>query len=314
MFTHFRNVQIHHALLSLYSRTMKMKKMIRMLAAGVMVLAAGCGQAGSASSATAQPVETEQAAGTHVVVDAADREVEVPETVEKVVVAFNLEEYIAAAGEGWDDRLAGWSHAYWEGRRQDAFDTWTAAFPQLVDIPDIGYNDGLNIETIINLNPDVIIASSAVNREFFDSREERLKEAGIPVVYANHHKQTLDMAPEMIIAADPEAVIFTASPQTDISDNIVLGYGADEAKAMEALEFYRNREGWAELSAVKNNRMGALYHDLSRHIFDFSGAQFLAMMIQPDLFADLDPVANLKEFYDRFMPVSLDGAWMITLQ
>ena len=59
--------------------------------------------------------------------------------------------------------------------------------------------------------------------------------------------------------------------------------------------------------------MGALYHDLSRHIFDFAGAQFLARQIQPDLFADMDPEANLEEFFNRFMPVKLDGVWTISL-
>ena len=79
------------------------------------------------------------------------------------------------------------------------------------------------------------------------------------------------------------------------------------------MEAYKTRDGWANLDAVKNNRMGGLYHDLSRHIFDFAGAQFLAKMIQPELFADLDPEANLAEFFERFMPVDLDGVWTISL-
>ena len=375
----------------------------------VLTLTAGCGKGAASPTAAAESsapaAESVTASEMKTITDAADRTVEIPADVEKVIVTFNLEEYIAAAGEGWDQKLAGWSHAYWEGRRQDAWDAYTTAFPDLVDIPDIGYNDGLNIETIISLDPDVIIASSAVNKDFFDAQEARLEEAGIPVVYVNYHKQTLemhrkstevlgqvlgqearaaeiadfyeeqmnvitetlkdlkdedrpdvymefsrgpeefgntwstkmwgaliqncggnniakdlgdgnsvDMAPEMILAADPDVIIFTASPQTDISDNVVLGYGADEATAMANLEAYKDREGWADISAVKNNRMGALYHDLSRHIFDFVGAQFLAEMIHPELFEDMDPVENLKTFYERFMPVELDGAWMIRLQ
>ena len=148
-------------------------------------------------------------------------------------------------------------------------------------------------------------------------------DAGHPV-FGNHRglivnradlgdANSVDIAPEQIIASDPEIIIFTASPQTDIDNNVVLGYGCDEKKALSALEAYKDRTGWASLSAVKNNRMGALYHDLSRHIFDFAGAQFLAKQIQPELFADLDPQAVLAEFFEKFMPVELEGAWMIAL-
>ena len=65
---------------------------------------------------------------------------------------------------------------------------------------------------------------------------------------------------------------------------------------------------------MKDNNFGALYHDLSRHIFDFAGAQFLAKQIQPDIFADMDPEANLTEFFERFMPVDLDGVWTLSLK
>ena len=46
-------------------------------------------------------------------------------------------------------------------------------------------------------------------------------------------------------------IIFARSPRNDVSDNVVLGYGADEALAREHLEAYKNREGWADLDAVK---------------------------------------------------------------
>lgn len=59
--------------------------------------------------------------------------------------------------------------------------------------------------------------------------------------------------------------------------------------------------------------MGALYHDLSRHIFDVAGMQFIAKMLYPEDFADLDPQATLQEFYDRFFPVEMTGTLMVEL-
>lgn len=368
-----------------------------------MLAAAPIAAAGAAAALRTPAIADD--AETIEVVDAADRTVTVPAKVERVVVTFNLEEYFAVAGEEGLDKLVGFSHGYWEGRRQDAWDAYTAKYPQLADIDDVGYNDTVNVEAIIALAPDVVIMSTVANQDFIEPHLEKLAAAGVQVVFMNYHAQTLEMhrrstemlgrvlgleeraaqladfyeeqmavvseriaelpedayrprvymefsrgvgeygnswstkmwgaligqcggvniaadlgdassvdvAPEQVIASDPEVVVFTASPQTDIDDNVVLGYGCDEGKALAALEAYKGREGWSALSAIQNNRMGALYHDLSRHIFDFAGAQFLAKQIQPELFSDLDPQAVLAEFFEKFMLVDLEGAWMVSL-
>ncbi len=399
-----------------------MKKTIVILMAVLMLTAvlAGCGNQSSpaATEAPAQqetPVEAEkpaesetpaepEAPSTIEVTDMKGRTVSLPSDIQRVVVTFNMEEYFAVAGEDGINKLVGWSHKYWEGRRQDAYDAFTAVYPQLADIPDVGYNGDISIEAIIAVQPDVVLASSTgSNYNALEPAFDNLRAAGIECVFFDFHKQTVethcqsvqllgkilgketradeiaafyteqmalvtdrladlkdedrprvymefsmgpgqfgntwseqmwgalirtcggtniaagmegasvDIAPEQIISSNPEVIIFTCSPREDVSDNVVLGYGADEALAREHLEAYKGRDGWADLDAVKNNRMGALYHDLSRHIFDFAGAQFLAKQIQPELFADLDPEANLAEFFHRFMPVELDGVWTLSM-
>lgn len=356
-----------------------------------------------ASGETTAPEETE--AATIEVTDMKGRTVTLPANVQKVVVTFNMEEYFAVAGDAGIDLLAGWSHKYWKGRRQDAYDAFTAVYPQLADLPDVGYNDSISIESIISLKPDVVLASATgANYNALEPAFENLHAAGIECVFFDFHAQTIEkhtesikllgkilgqeeraeeiaefyteqmavisdrltdladedrprvymefsmgpdqygntwseqmwgalirecggtniaagmegasveIAPEQILSSNPEVIIFTCSPREDVSDNVVLGYGADPALAAEHLEAYKNREGWADLDAVKNNNLGALYHDLSRHIFDFAGAQFLAKQIHPELFADLDPEANLAAFFEKFMPVELNGVWTLSLQ
>ncbi len=339
------------------------------------------------------------------VTDCLDRKITLPKVPERVVVTFNLEEYLAVTGKEGIDKLVGFSHAYWEGRRQDAWDTYTAAFPQLKGKDDVGYNDSISVEKIISLKPDLVIMSAPVNFDFMEPNLKKLESAGIPILFVNYHAQTeemhtrstmalgkamgqeekakeicdfykeqmnvisqrlaqlpadaklpkvymefsrgvneygnswskkmwgaliptcgginvaadfgdgnsVDVNPELVIAANPDVIIFAASPQKDMDNNVVLGYSADREKAKEALEAYKGRSGWADLSAVQNNRMAAVYHDLSRHIFDFAGAQMLAKTIHPELFADLDPNANLQAFFTRFMPLELNGTWMLTL-
>lgn len=387
-----------------------MKKILALLLAALLLMSllAACGSQPAPAPAEAPtqqeaPAEPEKPA-TIEVTDMKGRTVMLPADIQRVVVTFNMEEYFAVAGEEGIDKLVGWSHKYWEGRRQDAYDAFTAVYPQLADIPDVGYNGDISIEAIISQQPDVVLASSTgANYNALEPAFDNLRAAGIECVFFDFHKQTVethcqsvqllgtilgqeeraqeiadfyteqmsvvterladlpdearprvymefsmgpgqygntwseqmwgalirtcggtniaagmegasvDIAPEQVISANPEVIIFACSPRNDVSDNIVVGYGADEALAREHMEAYKTRDGWANLDAVKNNRMGGLYHDLSRHIFDFAGAQFLAKMIQPELFADLDPEANLAEFFERFMPVDLDGVWTISL-
>lgn len=366
----------------------------------VLAVFAGCSQKPSGNNTNTDPAGPE----TIEVTDMKGRTVTIPAKVERVVVTFNLEEYFAVAGAEGIDKLVGWSHKYWQGRREDAYSAFTKAFPKLKDIPDVGYNGDISIESIISLQPDVVIASATgANYNALEPGFENLRKAGIECVFVDFHKQTVethqksiallgkvlgqepkaeeigkyyaaqmqviadrlkdlkdedrprvymefslgpgqlgntwseqmwgalirqcggtniaagmegasvDIAPEQVISADPQVIIFACSPRTDVSDNVVLGYGADKDLAIKNIQAYKTRAGWAELSAVKTGRMGGVYHDLSRHIFDFAGAQALAKMIQPEIFKDLDPEKNLAEFFDKYMPVKLDGVWTLQL-
>lgn len=396
-----------------------MKKIVSLLLIFVMLLSfAACGAktaetapaTTAAPETTAAPAETEAAPTEEAkptfmeVTDLKDRTVTVPTNVERVVVTFNMEEYLAVAGEDGVKKLVGWSHKYWQGRRDDAFTAYTTALPELLNIPDVGYNGDISVEAIISLQPDVVLASATgANYNALEPAFELLHEAGIEVVFFNFHAQTIekhqqsveligkimgqeerakelgqfyadqmnvvysrlegladedrpsvymefsrgpsivgnswseqmwgalirecggvniaagmegasvDIPAEQVLAANPDFIILACSPQTDVSDNVVLGYGTDEALAREHLEAYKARDGWADLNAVKNNNMGGIYHDLSRHIFDFAGAQFLAKQLHPELFEDIDPEANLAEFFTKYMPVTLDGVWTFSL-
>lgn len=369
------------------------KKMVWLGMAAAALLAAG----GSAFA---------QEGGTKEVTDVLDRTITLPEDVEKVVVTFNLEEYLAVTGEEGIDKLVGFSHDYWKGRREDAWKTYVTKFPQIQELPDVGYNDTISVESIISLDPDVVLMSAPVNYDYIEPELDKFAEAGIEVAFVNYHKQTVEMhrssteligeimgqeerakeisdfyedqvklieerisgleenaerpkvymeysiapntygnswadkmwgalipqcgginiaaglsdgnsvevAPEQVIASNPDLIVFTGCLVDDNNENIVVGYGADREKALERLQAYKEREGWSGLNAVKNDRMVVLYHDLSRHIFDFAGTQMLAKLCQPELFADVDPEENLRTFFEKYMPVELEGVWMVSLE
>jgi iron complex transport system substrate-binding protein len=119
------------------------------------------------------------------------------------------------------------------------------------------------------------------------------------------------MNEEAILKKDPEVIIFSGSYWPKNPDSFGLGFLADEETAIGTLKPFLSREGWDTMSAMKNNRVYGINHGMSREIFDFAAFQFIAKSLYPDLFADIDPEANLKKFYDIYMPVKLTGKWML---
>lgn len=122
---------------------------------------------------------------------------------------------------------------------------------------------------------------------------------------------TATINPEFIVAKNPDVIIFAGNYFLNSFKNIPLGYGISEEQAKKNLGAYTKRNGWNTINAVKNRRIGAVYHDLSRHIFDFAGLLYFAKKIHPELFEDIDPNLELKEFFDKFYPVEFSGTWMV---
>lgn len=341
---------------------------------------------------------------TKTIIDIKGRDVEIKKDISRVCITFNLEEYFAIGGNDSVDKIVGWSYSYFKGRREDAYSAYTQAYPSLLNKTDIGYSSNINIETIISLNPDIILASSTADYAYFESKLSLLEKAKIPIVFFDYHIDTIDsmkksneilgevlnqqkraseissyyenkvstifekaktikdenkpnvymefskgkdtygntwskkmwgsliqqvggkniaydisdassvdMAKEAIIKYDPDIIILTGVLQSGLTDNVVLGYNQDEEKAKKNLELYLERKEWKEVKAVKNRNLSAIYHDLSRHIFDFAGVEFLAKKIQPEIFSALDPLKDLKEFFSLYMPFELSGCFMIEL-
>ena len=90
-----------------------------------------------------------------------------------------------------------------------------------------------------------------------------------------------------------------------------MGFEATEEKARELISAYLERPGWSELEAVKNGEVYALHHGLGREIYDCVCYEFLAKVCFPDEFADLDPEASLREYYETFLPYEYTGVWFM---
>ena len=121
------------------------------------------------------------------------------------------------------------------------------------------------------------------------------------------------LAPEYVLAANPDAVFIAGSSWTGRPDAVLTGFDADEATTRARLQPYARRQGWPELAALRNGQLHAIEHGLCRALFDYTATQYIAKAIFPDRFADLDPVAELRRYHEQFLPVAFDGTWMARL-
>lgn len=115
-----------------------------------------------------------------------------------------------------------------------------------------------------------------------------------------------------VLTANPDKILFTGSYWKDNTTAIVMGFDGNEATARAKTKtFFTERPGWTELKAYKNNEVYVLNHGMSREVWDFTSVMFLAKMIFPEEFKDLNPQGELKTFYDKFMPYKLSGYWFM---
>lgn len=123
--------------------------------------------------------------------------------------------------------------------------------------------------------------------------------------------------PEVLVHEDPDYVLVTgANWSTSNPGNtaVWLGYEMTEDKARGQLHGLMERPGFAELSAVKNNNVMAVYHQFYQSPYHFVAVQALAKWMHPDQFTDLDPQQTFKELHEKFLPIEPSGVFWTTLK
>lgn len=119
--------------------------------------------------------------------------------------------------------------------------------------------------------------------------------------------------PEYVISSNPQLIIF--SGQTNSKDQgkqrFKMGFDVKSERALETMNMYLKRPGWENLNAVKNKEIYGVDHSGLRTLYDYVYLQYIAKVIHPEKFADVDPLANLNEFYTKYLPVKPEGTFMI---
>ncbi|MFV0245535.1 MAG: ABC transporter substrate-binding protein [Qingshengfaniella sp.] len=119
--------------------------------------------------------------------------------------------------------------------------------------------------------------------------------------------------PEYLLVRDPDVIFMAGAYWLDQDESLIMGFGIDKDLTLERLAAFVNRDGWANLKAVKNNEIHALYLGGVRTIYDYAYLQQIAKVINPEAFADVDPEANLRAFYETYTPIKAEGSFMLSL-
>lgn len=119
--------------------------------------------------------------------------------------------------------------------------------------------------------------------------------------------------PELVLAARPDFIFIAGSSWTGRPQAVRTGHGASLETTRASLAPYAARDGWAALPAIRRGELHALEHGLARTLMDIAPMQYMAKRFYPAQFADIDPVATLRDYQNRWLPVPYDGHWMVQL-
>ncbi|KJE37197.1 Fe3+-hydroxamate ABC transporter substrate-binding protein [Thalassospira sp. HJ] len=123
---------------------------------------------------------------------------------------------------------------------------------------------------------------------------------------------------EQVIVTDPDVYITTAigSAGLDSETNarrIVLGANTSADQARASLAHSMERTGLPLLSAVRSKQVYSVWHHIYNNPINVFALQAKAKWLHPDIYADLDPDAELAAFFERFQAVDLDGVYWVGL-
>ncbi|MEQ8287118.1 ABC transporter substrate-binding protein [Thalassospira sp.] len=123
---------------------------------------------------------------------------------------------------------------------------------------------------------------------------------------------------EQVIVTDPDIYITTAigSAGLDAETNarrIVLGANTSADQARSSLAHSMERTGLPLLTAVKDKQVYSVWHHIYNNPINVFALQAMAKWLHPDIYADLEPDAELVTFFERFQAVDLDGVYWVGL-
>lgn len=115
--------------------------------------------------------------------------------------------------------------------------------------------------------------------------------------------------PEYLFKADPDIIIFSGAYWPSVPTSLRMGFDATPEMIERLLDGILSRPGWSNLKAVKNNDIHVIHHTVSREFYDVCAFEYLAKVLYPEAFEDVNPEETLKYYYDNYLPFDYAGVW-----
>lgn len=125
----------------------------------------------------------------------------------------------------------------------------------------------------------------------------------------------LDM--EYILEQNPDKIIIGGAIWSGDNggDQMRMGFTIDETLAQTRLAGFAGREWFKALTATKNGEIYGVDHGSLRNILDYTFTEYMAKIVYPDAFADIDPQAEYEAVLKKYLPeLTAPGTFMIKLE
>ena len=122
-------------------------------------------------------------------------------------------------------------------------------------------------------------------------------------------KEASPIAEEYLLSNDPDIIVLTGARWVEKPNSVKIGFDIEKSDINKKIASYKKREGWADLSAIRKKNVYVIGQNLVRDMSDFYAYEVLAKAFYKDVFSNLDPESDMKEFYDNFMPIDYEGVW-----
>jgi len=120
---------------------------------------------------------------------------------------------------------------------------------------------------------------------------------------------SLEVDREWVMSQNPDVIIGSINQAFNKS-----GYSADEDLAIIYMRTMHEKiisdEAINETDASANGRVYLICGDLNTGPMQAAGTAFMAKILHPELFEDLDPEAILKEYFEKWQGIPYRGVWI----
>ncbi|MDM7940255.1 MAG: ABC transporter substrate-binding protein, partial [Methanothrix sp.] len=120
---------------------------------------------------------------------------------------------------------------------------------------------------------------------------------------------TAEVDREWVLTENPDVIIGSVNAATNKS-----GYSADETAAFGYMHMVRDKlmvdYAIKKTNAAAQERIYIVCTDLNRGPMQAAGTAYMAKILHPELFKDLDPEAILKEYFDKWQGIPYQGIYI----